>query len=68
MRLLVDGKVSWDHFMEEFQRHKDLDIVEVMELVESMSRKHGKYSNPKNMNEEDKKMMETIINKLEGAG
>jgi len=68
LRQLLEGKVSWDHFIEEFQRHKDIDIAEVIELVESMSQKYDKYSKPKEINEEEMKKIERIINKLEGAG
>ena len=68
LRRVIEGKVSWDHLIEEFKRHKDMDIVEVVELIEEISGKYDRYSIPKEIDEEEKKKMEAIIIKLEGAG
>jgi hypothetical protein len=44
LRQLLEGKVSWDHLIEEFRRHKDIDIAEVVELIDRISQKRDRYS------------------------
>jgi len=66
LRQILEGNVSWDHFIEEFHRHKDADIAEVVELVESMSQKYDKYVQPKDLDEEEREKIEAVISKLEG--
>ena len=68
LRRVIEGKVSWDHLIEEYRRHKDMDIVEIVGLIEEISSKYDRYSIPKEIDEEEKKKLESIINRLEGAG
>ena len=65
LRQVLEGRVSWDHLIEEFKKHKDMDIVEVVELMEDMSRKFDRYSKVKDLDEEERKKIEALIDKLE---
>jgi hypothetical protein len=67
LRQMLEGKVSWDHLIEEFRRHKDIDIAEVVELVDRISQKRDRYSKAIDIDEEEKKKIEVIIKKLEKA-
>ena len=68
LRQLLQGKVSRDHLIEEFERHEDPDIAEAVELVKSVLQKHDRYSKTIEMEDEEKRKLEAIVNRLEKNG
>lgn len=68
LKLLMDGKVSWDHVIEEFGTGEGIEMEEVVELMEEASRDRDRYAKAKEIEPALKRRIEQMIGKLEGKG
>lgn len=66
LKLLLDGKVSWDHVIEEFGAREGVILDEVVELMEEASVSRDRYAKAKEIEPALKKRIEELIGKLEG--
>ena len=65
LRLLLEGKVSWDHVIEEFGTQETGVVREAVELVEDISANRDRYSKAKEIEPALKNRIEFLIEKLE---
>ena len=65
LRLLLDGRVSWDHVIEEFGAREGVELEEVVNLMEEASRNRDRYAKAKEIEPALKRRIEDLIGKLE---
>jgi len=66
LKLLLDGKVSWDHVIEEFRAREGVELEEVVQLMEDASRNHDRYAKAMEIEPALKKRIEELVARLEG--
>lgn len=68
LRMLLAGKVTWDHLIEEFKGQKENKIVEAVELLVKATENTDRYSKAKITDKALKRKIDRIIEKLEQPG
>ncbi|MFC1657212.1 hypothetical protein ACFL2P_01385 [Candidatus Moduliflexota bacterium] len=66
LKMLLDGRVSWDHVIEEFGTREGVELEEVVKLMEEASRNRDRYAKAKEIEPELKRRIEDLIGRLEG--